>query len=259
VISIELIISLLGLSLGSFVTACAYRIPRQISVVSPRSFCPECRATLRWYDIIPLLGFVINRGRCRECGARISLLDLMAEFCMAGLAVILFLQYGLTLDFACFLSFSLIMVLIAVIDWQHLIIPNKIIVAGFIVGFIIRIVSLDLAVLKQGILTSLVAAAVTFSILIAGNLFFRKETMGMGDVKLSGLIGFYVGLPGFLISFWIAVVAGAIFGLGRIWLKRRTVDTKIPFGAFLAVSSLAYVLLQDVFNRWIESWLTSVL
>lgn len=258
-ISVELIISLLGFSLGSFINACAYRIPRGISVVSPRSFCPGCQTTLRWYDIIPLFGFLISRGRCRNCGVKISLIDPLAELCTAGLAVVLFLEYGASLQFLSFLSFSLIMVLIAVIDWQHLVIPNKIIVSGFILGVVLRIAAFDFSVLLESVLACLAAAAAILFVRLTGNIIFRKETMGMGDVKLSGLIGFYAGLPGFLISFWIAALAGAIFGLGRMALKGRTADTKIPFGTFLAVSSILYVLLKDIFEQWVESWWTSIL
>jgi leader peptidase (prepilin peptidase)/N-methyltransferase len=259
VITIELIVSLLGLSLGSFINACAYRIPRGISVVSPRSFCPGCQTTLRWHEIIPVVSFLVERARCRNCSSRISLIYPVGEILTGALVLLLFLKHGVSLEFVTSTTFALLMVLVAVIDWRHLIIPNKIVVSGLILGLLLKTLPLNTGELVESAVASLVAGAVTLSVLLLGNWIFRKETMGMGDVKLCFLIGFYLGLQGFLVSLWLAAFSGAIFGTARIIVGKFSVENRIPFGSLLAGASILYLLLQIFFQRWIDLWLTSIL
>jgi leader peptidase (prepilin peptidase)/N-methyltransferase len=257
--ALDLIVSALGLSFGSFISACAYRIPRGISVVAPRSFCPSCKSILKWYDVIPLVGIAINRGKCRECGAKIPVADLAIELLAAVLVLLMFFQYGMSLQFLLSSTLTLFLVLIACIDWQHLVIPNKVVAFGIAIGLMLVLASWQVDALLKSLIGLAGGGAFMLAIMLLANWFFKKETMGMGDIKLAAMIGLYVGLEGFLISLWLAAISGAFFGFGRMVLKGRVQDDRLPFGSFLAGSSVLYLIFQSQINEWIQLWLTSTL
>ncbi len=258
-IAAHIIVSILGLSFGSFIGACAYRIPRGISITTQRSFCPSCQSKLRWYDIVPLFGFIMNLGKCRKCGARIPFSDVLIELFAAVLIVVVFLQHGASLQFPLFASFALLLVLIALIDWRHLVIPNRIIVFGIAIGFVLLGANWPADVFFKSLVGMAGAGAIMLAIMLLGNWFFNKETMGMGDIKLAAMIGLYVGIEGFLLSLWLAAIAGALFGFGRMVLNGRLQEKRLPFGSFLAGSSILYLMFQSQMQEWIQLWLTSIL
>jgi prepilin signal peptidase PulO-like enzyme (type II secretory pathway) len=164
------------------------------------------------------------------------------------------------------------MLLIAVIDWQHLIIPNKIVFTGLIIGILLKLV-LSKSVLWQSVVSSLCAFMLTLIVLAAGSWLLRKPAMGIGDVKLAAVIGLFIGIQNFLIAFWLATLLGMTFGFYK-YLSSRKVDThlsvtcnmqstiknafysdsKLPFGSFLAVSSCFVFVLSDYINQLMELW-----
>jgi prepilin signal peptidase PulO-like enzyme (type II secretory pathway) len=250
-----LIISLLGLSLGSFINVCAYRLPRVISVLTLRSFCPSCNHRLSWYELTPLFGYALNRGRCQYCKERISPSYPLVELISAGILVILFLKYSITIEFVLSSIFCLLMVLIAIIDWKHFIIPNQIVIVGFVFGLAIKAL-INTDVLAYAIISSVGSMVTVAIILYLSNIFFKKETMGWGDVKLAGVIGLFLGFQNFLIVFWLAALSGSIYG---IWLLRKRGmprETKLPFGSFLAAAACVVLYFQESISELIRSWLT---
>ena len=247
--------SLLGLSLGSFINVCAYRVPRKISVLSLRSFCPSCNHSLAWYELIPVVGYVIIRGRCRYCKERISSSYPLIEIISAGIIVALLLKYSLTLEFALSSIFCLLMLLIAIIDWKHLIIPNQIVIAGFIIGLALKVL-ISNQIFVNAIISSVGSLVVVTIILLLSNLFFKKETMGWGDVKLAGVIGLFLGIQNFLIVVWLAALGGSVYG---IWLMRKQVkqrESKLPFGSFLAIAACVVLYFQETISELMQTWLT---
>jgi prepilin signal peptidase PulO-like enzyme (type II secretory pathway) len=249
------IISLLGLALGSFINVCAYRLPRGVSVLAQRSFCPSCNHSLTWYELIPVAGYMLNRGRCRYCKERISLSYPLVEIISAGILIILYLKYSITLEFALSSIFCLLMVLIAIIDWKHLIIPNQIVIVGIIIDLAMKaLVSID--VLVHAIITSIGTMITVAIILFLSNLFFKKETMGWGDVKLAGVIGLFLGFQNFLIAFWLAALGGSVYGIWLMRKRRMPRETKLPFGSFLAVAACVVLYFQETISELIQSWLT---
>jgi leader peptidase (prepilin peptidase)/N-methyltransferase len=250
-----LIISLLGLSLGSFINVCAYRLPRGISVLVLRSFCPSCNHRLSLYELIPLAGYALNRGRCRYCKERISSSYPLVELICAGILIVLFLKYAISFEFAHSSIFCLLMVLIAIIDWKHLIISNLIVIVGFIFGLAIKAL-ININVTAQAIISSIVSMVTVAIILYLSNLLFKKETMGWGDVKLAGIIGLFLGFQNFLIVFWLAALSGSVYG---IWLLRKRGlprETKLPFGSFLAAAACVVLYFQETISELIQLWLT---
>ncbi|MGD0590401.1 MAG: prepilin peptidase [Bacteroidota bacterium] len=259
-----IIVSLLGLSLGSFINVCGYRLPRGVSVLALRSFCPSCNHCLTWYELIPVAGYTLNRGRCRYCKERISPSYPIVEIISAAILIVLLLKYTITLEFALSSIFCLLMVLIAIIDWKHLIIPNQIVIMGFIFGLAMKAL-VNSNVLVHAIISSIGSLVMVAIILLLSNLFFKKETMGWGDVKLAGVIGLFLGFQNFLIILWMAAIVGTLYALTRsgkenahfaIGNLQSEIDFKIPFGSFLAVAGCIVLYFQETISELIQSWLT---
>lgn len=248
------------MSVGSFVETCASRIPQGMSIISPRSFCDHCHRPLRWFEVVPLVSFVIQRGRCRSCSGSIPLRHPVIEIVTGGLAGLLFAIYGLSMSLLVGFSFISLMLLIAITDWKHFLIPNKVVAVGIGIGL-----ALQMAFTVQDCLSSLLAmTCATGTMLLirsGGQLLFRQEAMGMGDVKLSALIALFVGFQGFLFTLWAAAVAGSLFGLLRqvSWVSQRRHaqgEIRIALGSFLAAGGCVVMLLQDRINSQLVTWLT---
>jgi leader peptidase (prepilin peptidase)/N-methyltransferase len=244
---------IIGLSIGSFVNVCIYRIPRRISVVKPRSFCPNCKTTLRWYELIPILSYLSLRGKCRKCGAKISIRYPIIELVCGGVFVYLFMMDGLTMGFVGSVTFFVLLLTIAVIDWEHLIIPNGIVVLGLVLGTTIDLfISVNTVITALG--SALIAGAVMFVIRWLGNAAFKKETMGIGDVKLAALVGLFIGVQNFLLAVWAAAIIGCIYWVIKYYLMSSSKEIKLPFGSFLALTSFIVLMASNQIDRFI-GWL----
>ncbi len=249
------ITALLGLSLGSFLNVCIYRIPRRISVISPRSFCPHCNRQLHWFELVPVGSFMLARGKCKTCSGKISLTYPLIEVFVALLAVLLFYKYGLSSEFATTAAFSFLMLLVAIIDWKYLVVPNVVLLSGAVLGVILKL-SFTGSTIVQDAVNAILAFATVLAVRFLGNIYFKKESMGLGDVKLAALIGFFIGFQFFLVSLWLASLAGAIFAISRHVLLTNSKDEKIPFGFFLACTSVIVMVSHDAINQLFERWLT---
>jgi len=248
------IITLLSLSIGSFLNVCIYRIPRNISIVTLASFCPHCRSVLHWYELIPVVGFLLNEGKCRTCLEKISVSYPLTEILVAALGVFLFFQYELSSMFVWNFSFVLMAVTIATIDWKYLIIPNKVILIGLAIGSVLTLLLFPVR-FSSNVLSSVMSSVIILLILFFGNWLFKKETIGVGDVKLAGLIGFYLGLEDFLIALWVGSLLALSYGVLMKVLKKTSFDPKLAFGSFLAVSSSVVLIFSATIHKWVETWL----
>lgn len=262
-----LIVSAVGLSMGSFVNVCAYRIPRKISIVSIRSFCPNCNRTLFWFELIPLVSYIIQRGHCRSCSERIPLQYPLVEVLTSLVLLLCFSRIGLSPRAISSSSFIVLMLLVGIIDWKHMVIPNSLVISGLVIGLVLRWVFEP-----ASLLLALVSGAAAFSMMLmirmAGNRVLGKESMGMGDVKLTGVLGLFLGFDGFLVSLWCAAILGMMFGLRMRFnpyfpaarngtgKDELSVDGRIPFGTFLAIASSIVVLFRDSVEYMVVTWLT---
>jgi leader peptidase (prepilin peptidase) / N-methyltransferase len=257
-----------GASLGSFASACAYRIPRGISIVSVPSACPHCHRALRWRELLPLVSYAMLQGRCSVCEARISWRYLISEFVGAIGAIVLFAKTGPSSEFLSGAIFLTTVAIAGLIDWDYLLIPNKVLAAGLALG-----IASDIAFIPAGIpgkaLAGLGSGALLLVIALIGNLVFRRNTMGMGDAKLAGVIGYFVGGTLFLVSLWIAAVIGLAFGLLAKSIGRATPETEaspngylrghallIPFGSFLAIAGACALIYGNEITNILSQWLT---
>ena len=233
--------ALLGLSLGSFANVCIYRIPRKLSIVAPRSFCPNCQRSLAWYELVPILSFVLLKGRCRTCKSRISVQYPLVELTTGAFAVLLYFHFGATPKTLIAIALFILFLVIAVIDWTSLIIPNSLVIAGLLLG-VIDYSFFSVHMLLSAALSAALASAFTFVARAAGNQIFKKDTMGIGDIKLAGLIGLFIGFEHFLVAVWLAAILGIIYWSIQRVLNRTAKDSRLPFGTFLSVTAIIIYL-----------------
>ncbi len=219
-----------------------------MSVVKPRSFCPNCKTTLRWYELIPVISFLFLRGKCRSCGAKISIRYPIIEILCGIVFVLLFSMDDMTIDFVAHSCFFALLLMIFVIDWENLTIPNGIIIGGLIIGIMINL-SISLHPLIEAVGSALLAAIVMFAIRWIGNAVFKKETMGMGDVKLAALVGLFLGVQNFLFAVWAAAVIGCVYWTIKRFSFDSPKDAKLPFGSFLSLASFLVLMMSNQLSR----------
>jgi leader peptidase (prepilin peptidase) / N-methyltransferase len=227
---------LFGALIGSFLNVVAYRIPVGESLVSPGSHCPSCDAPVRPWDNIPVISWLMLRGKCRRCGVRISSRYPIVELLTAAAFAAVVAVNGFDDDLLLELPFVAALIALAAIDFDHRLLPNKIVypLAGYGVVATLLVDRADLA-------ENLIAGAGAFTFLFLAVLAYPRG-MGMGDVKLAGAMGVYLGLsviPALLIAF----LAGSLVGLGMIAREGASARKKaVPFGVFLALGGIVAVL-----------------
>ncbi len=234
---------LFGLCIGSFLNVCIYRMGREQSVVRPASQCPQCHKPIRWHDNIPLLSYVILRGRCRDCGAKISWRYFFVELLTGGLFVALWMRYHLSPFFFIYALFGSGLIVATFVDFDFRVIPDEISLGGIIAGLVLSGLfpqMHDAAAPAYGVGRSLLGILVGGGTLwllgVIGDFIFKKESMGGGDIKLLAMVGAFLGWQLALLALPLASVIGAVVG---IIAKIRTRESEIAFGPYLAMGALA--------------------
>lgn len=232
------ILFIVGAVIGSFLNVCIYRLPRKESVVFPASHCPECGQLLSWVDNVPLASYAVLRGKCRRCGGRISIRYPLVEFLNAVLYVFAGYKIGAAAELLPALLLISTLVVIFFIDLEHYIIPNVVVLPVAVAG-LAAMVAISLTASDPGF-----PAWWTFPLagLVSGGFFFViafifPRGMGMGDVKLAALLGFFLGRA-VIIGLFLGFLLGALVGLALIAGGGRSRKSKVPFGPFLAVGAL---------------------
>jgi leader peptidase (prepilin peptidase)/N-methyltransferase len=242
------LVAVIGLSVGSFLNVCIYRLPRRESLVWPGSHCPSCAAPLPWYDNVPLLGYVRLRGRCRACRAPIAWMYPAVEAATAAVFVAMFLMFGPQLVLVPRLAFAAAMIGLFVIDLQHRILPNVITLPGIVVGFLASFLG------PPGWLDSLIGIVGGGGILLLiAEIYYRvrhEEGLGMGDVKMLAMIGAFLGWQLTFVTLVLSSFLGSVVGLTLIALKRGDMKYALPFGTFLAIGALIASVAGDVILAW---------
>jgi leader peptidase (prepilin peptidase)/N-methyltransferase len=226
------VIGVLGLLVGSFLNVVVYRLPRGESLVRPASRCPECGTPVKPYDNVPVLSWLLLRGRCRKCGAAIGARYPLVEALTAAAFVGAALARGVDDDLALWLPFAAVLIAVAAIDLDHRIIPNKILLPAAVWG-----IAATIAFRPDNVDDSLIAGGIAFSALLLAALVYPAG-MGMGDVKLAGVMGIYLG-SGVAPAMLSAFLAGSVVGLLIIAREGKDARKKgVPFGPFLAFGGL---------------------
>lgn len=250
--------ALFGLLIGSFLNVCIYRWPRDLSVVRPRSACPECAKTIAWYDNIPVLSFILLRARCRYCGTGIPWRYPIVELTTA-IAFAYFAHHGgLSLLSVKYCVFAAILIGLLFSDFETLLLPDEFTIGGLVIGLVFS-VFVPLPDSTFGMVASLfgyhlgpraamIGEALFGAIVPAGSLWAggwvfeklrHKEGLGFGDVKMLAMIGAFLGIRGALLTIILGSIAGSIIGLAFIKLTGKDTSTyPLPFGSFLGAAAL---------------------
>ncbi len=235
-----------GLALGSFLNVCIYRIPLKKSILFPSSFCPNCDTKIRAWDNVPLLSFILLKGKCRKCKAKISLQYPLVEFITSALIVITYLRYGLGWEFAAKAILCLLLIAIFFIDLKHRIIPDVITLPGVALGLLFSFFAKSPSVLNS-LIGILVGGVLFYVSAILGELLFKKESLGGGDIKLAMMLGAFLGWQKILLVFLLSAVLGTVVGAIAMLFSKDVKKTRmIPFGPFLALGTVLAIFLGDM-------------
>ena len=235
--------AVLGLAIGSFLNVVVWRVPRGESVVRPASACPRCGTAVRPRDNVPVLGWLLLRGRCRACSARIGARYPLVELLTAALFAVMALRFGLDPVLPAFLYLAAVGVALALIDLDHKRLPDALTLPSYPVAVALLAVAALLGSdgsWVRALLGGLAMFAVYFVLCFA-----YPAGMGFGDVKLSGVLGLHLGWIGWgawCVGLFLGFLLGALFGLGLIVARRGGRKTAVPFGPFMLAGALAAVL-----------------
>lgn len=243
-----------GLVTGSFLNVVIYRLPRQTSTVRPSSRCPYCGAGIRPLDNIPLVSYLLLRGRCRACGAPISPRYPLVEGLTAALFVACIVAFGPTLEAVAAAVFCALLVVLAAIDVEHFLLPDRLTLPGILLGLGLQL-WMPQTTLLDALLGVLVGAG--FLILLINTWFWLRdeESMGLGDVNMLAMVGAFLGWRGVASTLLFASLAGALVGLALVASRRLTLKGRLPFGLFLAVGALLSLFFGEPLYRWYASLL----
>ncbi len=239
---------LFGLAAGSFINVVIYRVPINGSIIKPRSYCPECRRTIRWYENIPVASYIFLKGRCRGCGINIPFRYPLVELVGAALAVLAIWRFGAGVDAAFAYAFLMALLAVTFIDWNHRIIPDEISLSFILIGLVWSLVSGELTVVSSAA-GALAGGGGIWAVGALYKLIRHADGMGGGDVKLMAMIGAFLGVGFVLPVIVIASFFGSIYG---IYLLRSGKEGKstVAFGSFLAPAAAVCLL----FGREILDW-----
>ena len=267
-----IVAALFGLLIGSFLNVCIYRMPRDLSVVHPRSFCPGCEKPIAWYDNIPVLTWLLLRGACRHCSAPISWRYPAVELLTGVLFFVGVYELGPTLPALKFCLFAAIQVALIFTDVEERILPDEFTLGGTVVGLVLAwfvpmppgmaglLLDPDLdrrlVAVVESAFGGLFLAGVLWSI---GALYHRvrgREGLGLGDVKMVACIGAFLGLGNALLTVVAGSVLGSVVGIAYIWFAgEKASEYELPFGSFLGVAAIGVALWALPLGHWLGATL----
>jgi leader peptidase (prepilin peptidase)/N-methyltransferase len=239
---------LLGAVVGSFLNVLIHRLPRNESIVFPPSRCPKCGAPVRARHNVPILGYLLLRGRCFDCRTSISARYPLVELLMGVLSAGLWLRFGPSAAFLVSFVFTAGLVAVTFIDFDHRIIPDCLSLGGVVAGLVASFVT------PLGWKASLLGAGLGGGSLLAVALGYERltgrEGMGMGDVKLLAAIGAFLGAQAVLFTILVSSLAGSIVGIAAMLARDSDLRLEVPFGPFLAFGALVYVYCGAAVIAW---------
>ena len=244
-------LTVVGAALGSFLNVCIYRWPAGLSVIRPRSRCPDCERPLSWYENVPVLSWLALRGRCRGCRARISIQYPAVELAVAAVWLGMALWLGPGIEAVRGAVFLTLLLGIAIIDGRHRIIPDQLSLGGAFAG-------LALAAWPGGIpfQTALIGGVIGYvfmwGVKWGGEALFRKPALGVGDIHMMAMVGAFVGLGGALLTILLGSFLGLAIGvpLAAVQGKLEAMGTYLPLGTFLAMGGTIAFIWGDLLIQW---------
>ena len=242
-----------GSVVGSFLNVCIHRLPRGESILFPPSHCPQCHHSIRFYDNIPIISYLVLRGKCRFCDTPISPQYLSVEILSAVFSVILFFHYPL-LEYLVYFAFFSSLVVITFIDLKHQVIPDIISIPGIGVGFLSSF-ALSRISYFDSLLGIVLGGGILYAVAMTYYLIMKTEGMGGGDIKLLAMIGAFLGSKAVLVTIFLSAFLGSAVGVAFMIFKGKGRKYAIPYGPFLALGAITCLFWGDSLVAWYQSLL----
>ena len=240
---------ILGTLVGSFLNVCILRLPQEESIVWPGSHCPQCKNPIKFYDNIPLISYLLLKGRCRDCHRPISFQYPLIEGITGLASLILFMKFGPSLSYLLYFIFVAALIVITVIDLYHQIIPDVISLPGIGVGLLASLIIPQIT-LFNSLIGILLGGGSLFLVATVYHWLFKREGMGGGDVKLLAMIGAFLGWKAVILTILLGSLIGSMIGIMVMVLKEKDFKYAIPFGPFLSVGAVISLLYQNEIIFW---------
>jgi len=242
------IAAVFGAIVGSFLNVCIYRLPLGTSIVWPASACPHCRREIAWFENIPIVSYLVLRGRCRTCRQPIGMQYPIVEAITAAMFGFAWWYYGPSVLLVSRLIFGCALIVLFVIDLEHQLLPNVITLPGIVVGFAFSFFT------EPGWIDSLLGIVVGGGTLLLMFYLYllvrKKEGLGMGDPKMLAMMGAFLGWKMTLVALMFASVAGSLVGLTMMATRRGSMESMLPFGCFLAVGAAFAATIGPSMLQW---------
>ncbi len=244
-----IIFFIFGTIFGSFYSVVGSRLPASESIIFPASHCTNCGHTLKFYELIPLVSFLLQKGKCRFCKTNLSWSYFIYEFVTGLLFAFCYLSFGFTVELFLALTFVSALMIIIISDIGYYVIPDEVIlVASFLIGLELFVVY-DIKTVFLHIISGLSAFIMMYLVKRFGDFLFKEESMGGGDIKLLFLIGLVIGFRMSIVTIFLASIIGLPISLIILYTKKTNV---IPFGPFLSVAAILLLLFHIDFNALIR-------
>lgn len=245
-------IFILGLLLGSFYNVVGIRLLKNESIVKPRSHCPKCQHQLSWYENIPVISYLFLLGKCKNCKQKISLMYPAMELLTALLFMVSYLLFGISEEFFIAIIISSLVVLIFITDSKDMIILDEAIIGSGLLIFIVKIIFEGIIAAFASISYGFLIFVFIFSFMLFGNIVFKKESLGGGDIKLSFIAGMVLGIP---LGIFYVILGSFLAFPYAIYVSIKNEDGILPFGPFLAVSLLLCYCNSDMILEFLKALL----
>ena len=249
--AIQVVVALGGLAVGSFLNVVIHRLPRGISIVWPPSACAYCGARIRWYDNVPVVSWIVLRGRCRDCHAPISIRYPLIELVTMAAFLACYWVFGPGLLLVARLLLTTALVALFAIDLEHQLLPNAVTLPGIAVGLACSLV------LPPGLRDALIGAVagggLLWAIAEAWQRLRHMDAMGGGDLKMLAMVGAFLGWKLVIVTFVLSSIIGGLFAAVLLALRKTTLTTAVPYGTFLAIAAFIAGLRGD----WLLEWYLS--
>ncbi len=248
---IIILLFILGSVFGSFLGCMGYRIPNKIKTTHPSSFCENCKNKLKWYMNIPIISYIFLGGKCHYCHKPIGFIYFLSEVLCGILFVVNYLIYGFSMNFFVGIVLTCILIVTIVSDFKYYYISDRVIILGIISLLIILFIFETKTYVFKSIIYAVIMFGVMYLIKLIGNLIFKRESLGDGDIKLMGVIGLALGLINSFVTLFIGSIIGLIYSMFNI----KNEEGIIPFGPFLLIGSLITLYISNYIVYFIDNLL----
>jgi len=247
---LSIVLACVGAAIGSFLNVLIIRIPEGQSIILPSSYCPKCGQAIRVYDNIPIISYILLRGKCRDCHEKISMQYPIVETITALMSLLLLLKFGLSFKYLSSFIFICALIVITFIDLRNQIIPDVISLPGIPVFFFLAVFCMNLTV-WESLLGILIGGGCLFAVAFLYEIITKREGMGGGDIKLLAMLGAFLGWKSLFFILFVSSLLGAVVGVSAMIIKGQNMKYAIPFGPFLSIAAAAYLFVgADAMKFW---------